>query len=90
MDPSEQQQWKKAAAEAAAKLVEGGMVVGLGTGSTAALFVSALGRRVADERLRISGIPTSERTAEQARGLQIPLTSFAEHTANRSDRGWRR
>jgi ribose 5-phosphate isomerase A len=80
MDPAEQQQWKKAAAEAAAKLVEGGMVVGLGTGSTAALFVSALGRRVAEERLRISGIPTSERTAEQARGLQIPLTSFAEHT----------
>jgi ribose 5-phosphate isomerase A len=80
MNPAEQQQWKKAAAEAAAKLVEGGMVVGLGTGSTAALFVSALGRRVADERLRISGIPTSERTAEQARGLQIPLTSFAEHT----------
>ena len=79
MDPSEQQQWKKAAAEAAAKLVEGGMVVGLGTGSTAALFVSALGRRVTDEHLRISGIPTSERTAEQARGLKIPLTSFAEH-----------
>jgi ribose 5-phosphate isomerase A len=79
MDPSVQNQWKKAAAEAAAKLVEDGMVVGLGTGSTSAFFVSALGRRIAEERLRISGIPTSEQTATQARGLKIPLTSFAEH-----------
>jgi ribose 5-phosphate isomerase A len=79
MDASVQNQWKKAAAEAAAKLVEDGMVVGLGTGSTSAFFVSALGRRIAEERLRISGIPTSEQTATQARGLKIPLTSFAEH-----------
>jgi ribose 5-phosphate isomerase A len=79
VDLPEQQQWKKAAAEAAAKLVEDGMVLGLGTGSTAAFFVSALGRRIAEERIRISGIPTSERTAEQARGLKIPLTSFGEH-----------
>lgn len=79
MDPSEQQQWKKAAAEAAAKLVEDGMVVGLGTGSTAAFFVSALGRRVSEEGLRITGIPTSEQTAAQARSVKIPLTSFAEH-----------
>ncbi len=80
MDPSEQQQWKKNAAEAAAKLVEDGMVVGLGTGSTAALFVSALGGRISSEHLRISGIPTSDQTAAQARSLKIPLTSFAEHT----------
>jgi ribose 5-phosphate isomerase A len=79
MDPSEQHQWKKAAAEAAARLVEDGMVVGLGTGSTAAFFVSAMGRRIADEHLRIAGIPTSEQTAAQARGLKIPLTNFAEH-----------
>src|SRR6202161_4894591 len=77
---STQDQWKKAAAEAAAKLVEGGMVLGLGTGSTAAFLVSALGRRVAQENLRIVGMPTSERTAEQARLLNIPLTTFAEHT----------
>ncbi len=80
MDPSEQQRWKKEAAEAAAKLVEDGMVVGLGTGSTAALFVSALGQRISSEHLRISGIPTSDQTAAQARSLKIPLTSFAEHT----------
>ena len=80
MDPSEQQRWKKDAAEAAAKLVEDGMVVGLGTGSTSALFVSALGQRISAEHLRISGIPTSDHTAAQARSLKIPLTSFAEHT----------
>jgi ribose 5-phosphate isomerase A len=77
--PSEQQHWKRAAAEAAAKIVESGMVVGLGSGSTAALFVEALGRRVAHESLRIIGIATSESTASHAASLKIPLTSFAEH-----------
>jgi ribose 5-phosphate isomerase A len=80
MDASEQNRWKKAAAEAAAKLVETGMVVGLGTGSTASFVVSELGRRVSQEGLRIIGIPTSERTAEQARSLKIPLATLAEHT----------
>lgn len=79
MDSEAQNQWKKAAGEAAAKLVEDGMVVGLGTGSTAAFFVSALGRRVSEEHLRISGIPTSEPTAAHARALNIPLTDFATH-----------
>jgi ribose 5-phosphate isomerase A len=79
MHSSEQNHWKKIAADAAAKLVEDGMVVGLGTGSTATMFVSALGQRVADQRLRISGIPTSEQTAALARSLQIPLTDFAAH-----------
>jgi ribose 5-phosphate isomerase A len=80
MDAAEQHQWKKAAADEAAKLVEDGMVVGLGTGSTAALFVSALGRRLAEDGLRITGIPTSEHTAALARSLGIPLSSFAEHS----------
>jgi ribose 5-phosphate isomerase A len=74
----DQNQWKKAAAESAAALVTTGMVVGLGTGSTASFVVSELGRRVASEGLRIIGIPTSERTAEQARSLNIPLATFAE------------
>jgi len=79
MEPSEQNEWKKAAADAAARLVEDGMVLGLGTGSTAAYFLSALGRRLAQDGLRITGVPTSEETASQARSLGIPLTSFAEH-----------
>jgi ribose 5-phosphate isomerase A len=79
MEPSEQNEWKKKAAEAAARLVEDGMVLGLGTGSTAAYFLSALGQRLSQDRLRITGVPTSEETASQARSLGIPLTTFAEH-----------
>ena len=67
---------KRQVAEAAANQVEDGMVVGLGTGSTAALMIEALGRRVA-AGLRIRGIPTSERSAAQAGSLRIPLTDFA-------------
>src|SRR5581483_11536204 len=69
---------KEAAAEAAVSLVCDGMIVGLGTGSTAAFAVNAIGRRVRDG-LRIVGIPTSENTARQARELGIPVSSLAEH-----------
>jgi ribose 5-phosphate isomerase A len=75
MDPL--QQFKQAAAEAAARLVENGMIVGLGTGSTAKLAVEALGKRVRDG-LKIVGIPTSEYTARQARELGIRISSLAE------------
>jgi ribose 5-phosphate isomerase A len=71
---------KRQAAEAAVAEVQDGMVLGLGTGSTAALAVVALGMRV-KAGLRVVGIPTSERTAEQAMALGIPLASFAEHTS---------
>jgi ribose 5-phosphate isomerase A len=73
----DENQLKLAAAESAAALVTDGLIVGLGSGSTAALAVNALGRRVG-EGLRIVGIPTSEATATQARGLGIPLTSLAD------------
>ena len=56
------------------------MVVGLGTGSTATFFVTALAKRVAHEHLRIAGIPTSSKTAALARSLKIPLTTFAAHS----------
>lgn len=70
--------YKRQAAEHAAAMVTDGMVVGLGTGSTAAFVVDALGRRH-KEGLRFVAIPTSVATETQARGLGIPLTSFAEH-----------
>ncbi|HEY7336367.1 MAG TPA: ribose-5-phosphate isomerase RpiA [Bryobacteraceae bacterium] len=70
---------KRAAADAAVALVGDGMVVGLGTGSTAAFAIGALGRRVT-EGLRISCIPTSEHTAAQARALNIPLVTLNERT----------
>jgi len=69
---------KRAAADAAVQLVQDGMVVGLGTGSTATFAVEALGRRHRDG-LRFVGIPTSEHTAALAKAAKIPLTSFAEH-----------
>ena len=69
---------KRTAAEAAAAMIEDGMVVGLGTGSTARFAIEALIRRVRDG-LRIRAIPTSERSAAQARAGGIPLTTFAEH-----------
>lgn len=73
----DEDQLKIAAAESAAAQVKSGMIVGLGSGSTAAFAVSALGRRVRDG-LRIVGIPTSETTAAQARELAIPLTTLSE------------
>jgi ribose 5-phosphate isomerase A len=69
---------KRAAAEAAVELVQDGMVVGLGTGSTAAFAIEALARRHR-QGLRFAGIPTSERTAAQATAACIPLTTFGEH-----------
>lgn len=69
---------KRAAAEAAVELVEDGMIVGLGTGSTAAFAVEALARRHR-QGLRFAGLATSERTAAQAKAAGIPLTSFSKH-----------
>jgi len=69
---------KRAAAYAAAELVQDGMIVGLGTGSTAAFALHALARRH-QQGLRFVGIPTSERTAARAKALGIPLTSFTPH-----------
>jgi ribose 5-phosphate isomerase A len=76
--PSEVDQWKAAAAHAAVKMVEDGMIVGLGTGSTASLALGLLGQRVA-EGLRVVGIPTSEQTEREARRLGIPLSTLEEH-----------
>jgi ribose 5-phosphate isomerase A len=69
---------KRAAALRAIEEVEDGMVIGLGTGSTAAFVVEGLALRVA-QGLRVVGIPTSERTAAQARRLGISIATFAEH-----------
>jgi ribose 5-phosphate isomerase A len=63
---------KRNAAEAALKLVEPGMVLGLGTGSTAAIFVRLLAERI-KQGLDIVGTPTSEATHRLARELGVPL-----------------
>jgi ribose 5-phosphate isomerase A len=66
---------KRRAAEAALHEVHPGMRLGLGTGSTARQFVDLLGARVA-QGLDCICVPTSEATAQQARGLGIPLTTL--------------
>jgi len=75
---SDRDQLKRAAAERAVEFVESGMVLGLGTGSTAAFVVERLARRVV-QGLQVTAIPTSEHTAELARRLGIPLATFGEH-----------
>jgi ribose 5-phosphate isomerase A len=63
---------KKAAAEAAAELVEDGCTVGLGTGSTVAHFLPALARR----KLEVRCVATSEETENAARGLGLRVEPF--------------
>ncbi len=63
---------KRAAAERAVTYVEEGMIVGLGTGSTAALAIELIGQRVATG-LQIQGVPTSIATENLARAKNIPL-----------------
>src|SRR5271170_2687310 len=69
---------KELAGRAAAKLVNDGDIVGLGTGSTAYFAVIALGERV-KAGLKIVGIPTSVQTADLARTAGIRLTTLDEH-----------
>ena len=64
---------KKTAGVTAAKFVKDGMVVGLGTGSTAYFFVEEIGRRIKEEGLNVVGVTTSSQTTKQAEGLGIPL-----------------
>lgn len=62
----------------AAEFVKDGMIVGLGTGSTAYYFVEEIGRRMKEEGLQITGVTTSSGTTAQAEGLGIPLKSIDE------------
>jgi ribose 5-phosphate isomerase A len=69
---------KIAAAKAAMQYVKSGMVVGLGSGSTASIFVELLGRAINQGKLtNIKAIPTSKVTEKQARALGIPITALS-------------
>src|SRR3954453_22194386 len=65
---------KQAAAEAAAELVQNGMLVGLGTGSTVAYLLPALARR----GLAVRCVATSPRTEDIARGLGLSVEPFGD------------
>lgn len=69
---------KRAAGEAAATRVEDGMRLGLGTGSTTAFFIEALGRRICDEQMRVRGIPTSFAAERLARQHGVPLATLED------------
>ncbi|HTZ60702.1 MAG TPA: ribose-5-phosphate isomerase RpiA [Acidobacteriaceae bacterium] len=68
---------KAAAARKSLEYVKDGMIVGLGSGSTATFAIRFLGEQVR-QGLNIRGIPTSRASGELARSLNIPLTSFDE------------
>jgi ribose 5-phosphate isomerase A len=64
---------------AALEYVKDGMILGLGTGNTTSYFIDALGEKLGLGELRdIRGVPTSVKSAEQARRLGIPLVSLAD------------
>lgn len=69
---------KFVAAKRAAEMVEDGMRVGLGTGSTAAWLVRCLGEMVQKDGLKITAVPTSSRTAALARDVGINVVSLDE------------
>ena len=73
------QQGKKNAALEAVKHVKDGFIVGLGSGSTAAFAIEALGERIKKEKIIIMGIPTSYQAFLLAVECGIPITTLDEH-----------
>jgi ribose 5-phosphate isomerase A len=70
---------KRAAGYQAADLVEDGMIIGLGTGSTVFYMIERLSGKIRDTGIRVSGVPTSYQTAMRAREYQIPLTTLDDN-----------
>ncbi len=78
MDPRERM--KRRASERAVEHVESGFVVGLGSGTTAAMAIRLIGERLRAGELRdILGVPTSLQAAQEAISSGIPLTTLDEH-----------
>jgi ribose 5-phosphate isomerase A len=71
---------KKAAAHHAVSFIESGMVIGLGTGSTAYFAITRIAELLSSKSLKnIKAIPSSKETEALAHSLNIPLTSFKEN-----------
>lgn len=70
---------KKKVGERAADMVEDGMVVGLGTGSTAKYAIIRIGQRMRNEGIKIIGISTSKASSDLAHKAGIPLSTLDEH-----------
>lgn len=69
---------KKVAGRRAAELVEDGMTLGLGTGSTVLFFLERVAERIREEGLELRGVPTSLDTETKAREMGIPLAGLGE------------
>lgn len=79
MDKKEQDQLKKEAATRAANLVKNNSVLGVGTGSTVAFFIDALGKRKDEEGLKLKQIvTTSNRSKKQLEGLGFQVDELAD------------
>lgn len=74
---SSKQKGKLSAATQAVEFIQNGMTVGLGTGSTASIAIEILGKKIAENSLKIKAIATSEASEKLAAQLKIPITSFA-------------
>jgi ribose 5-phosphate isomerase A len=70
---------KRRAAEKAVELVADNYVIGLGSGSTAAHAIRAIGRRVQEEKLQVLGVPTSHQALLEAVRSGVPITTLNEH-----------
>ncbi|MFA5332531.1 MAG: ribose-5-phosphate isomerase RpiA [Methanoregula sp.] len=70
---------KRAAGYAAADMVEDGMVIGIGTGSTVYYMIERLSGRIRDSGISVLGVPTSYQTAMRAREYGIPLTTLDDN-----------
>jgi ribose 5-phosphate isomerase A len=77
LDPIQTQ--KQNAALEAVRHVKDGYIVGLGSGSTAAFAIEAIGKRISEENLHIMGIPTSYQAFLLAVECKIPITTLDEH-----------
>src|SRR5215471_9921053 len=75
---SDHADWKLHAAQRALQLVEPGMAVGLGSGSTATLWIQLLGEQVRDNGLKIRAIASSEDSERLGRSYGIPFVTFDE------------
>lgn len=79
MNPKTKLNLKRKAAYEAVKLVKDGFVVGLGSGSTAACAIEALGKRVKRDGINLLGVPTSYQAFLLAVKHGIPITTLEEH-----------
>jgi ribose 5-phosphate isomerase A len=74
-----QDTWKQLASNAAARLVEDDMLIGIGTGSTATFFIYALAQRLQSGLRIVGAVPSSQATKDLAGNLGIPLTDLDTH-----------